>query len=65
MKMKNKTAERLIYASAAENLKQHAYYRNYLRPPQGHFNRLCLPNPIDVLHQLGFQTEKTNSKGDI
>lgn len=63
MNTKNKTAERLIHASAAANLKHHTYYLGYIRPTQGRFNRFYLPSPIKVLHQLGFVIEKTNSKG--
>jgi len=63
MTTKNKTAERLIHASAAVNLKHHTHYLGYARPTQGRFNRSRLPNPIDVLHQLDIITEKANSKG--
>lgn len=63
MNHKNKTAERLIHASAAVNQKQRAHYRGYSRSSQGRFNRLRLPNPINVLHRLGFLTKKANSKG--
>lgn len=63
MNTKNKTAERLIHASAAVNLKQHTYYLGYVRPSQGRFNRLHLPSPISVLQQLGFLIQKANAKG--
>ncbi len=63
MNHKTKTAERPIHASAAVNQNQRAYYRGYSRSSQERFNRLRLPNPINVLHQLGFLTEKANSKG--
>lgn len=62
MNRKNKSAERLIYGSAA-NQKQRAHYYDYSRQSQGRFIRSNMPAPIDVLHQLGFQIVKTNIKG--
>lgn len=43
--------------------REHLYYRGYSRSSKGKFNRLNLPEPILVIHQLGLEIEKTNSKG--
>jgi len=63
MNHKNKTAERLVHASAAVNQKQRADYRGYSRSSQGRFNRFNLPTPILIINHLGLQIEKTNAKG--
>lgn len=64
MNNKYKPAERLVHASARTDLRHHIYYRGYTpQSSQGHFNRLRLPHPIDVLHQLDFYAEKANAKG--
>ncbi len=63
MNTKSKIPERLVHASATTNLRQHTYYRYDTRRSQGHFNRLKLPNPTKVLHQLGFYIGKPSAKG--
>lgn len=63
MNSKNKSAGRLVHASAVSKLKQQKHYPSYAACSQGRFNRFFLPNPIGVLHRLGFSVEKTNTKG--
>jgi hypothetical protein len=63
MNHKNKSARRLVHAPAGSNLKQRRHYPSYAPYPQGRFNQFFLPNPIQILHQLGLPAEKTNAKG--
>ena len=63
MNQKNKTAERLLHASAGANLTKRRYYRPYVRSSQEHFRRLQLPSPADVLHRLGLKALKANTQG--
>jgi hypothetical protein len=58
----NKTAARLVHASAA-NLRTRAYYCSKSHSYQGRFVKNLLPTPLTVLHRLGFYSGKSNAKG--